>query len=118
MPAVLVEAGFIDSDKDNTLFDSRFQEMAEAIAQGIEMSLTPQEEDHDPRYTIQAGAFRNKVYADNLLLRLKRQGFPAELSFNGTLYRVLVGNYPELEQAVEMEQRLKNRGYTTFLTTV
>lgn len=118
MPAVLVEAGFIDSDKDNTLFDSRFQEMAEAIAQGIEMSLTPQEEDHDPRYTIQVGAFRNKVYADNLLLRLKRQGFPAELSFNGTLYRVLVGNYPELEQAVEMEQRLKNRGYTTFLTTV
>lgn len=31
MPALLVEAGFIDSDKDNQLFDSRFQAMAQAI---------------------------------------------------------------------------------------
>lgn len=118
MPAVLVEAGFIDSDKDNTLFDSRFQEMAEAIAQGIEMSLRHPEGNTAPNYTVQVGAFRNKIYADNLLLRLKRQGFPAYLDFNGTLYRVLVGNYGELDQAVEMEQRLKNRGHTTFLTTI
>ena len=39
MPAVLVEAGFIDSDKDNQIFDSKFQETAQAIATGIEMSL-------------------------------------------------------------------------------
>lgn len=117
MPAVLVEAGFIDSDKDNTLFDTRFSEMAEAIARGIEQSLAPPEEEPVKNYTVQAGAFRNKVYADNQLLRLKRQGFPAELSYNGTLYRVLVGSYPDLAQAVDMEQRLKNRGYTTFLTT-
>ena len=39
MPAVLVEAGFIDSDKDNHIFDSQFQQMAEAIASGIEDSL-------------------------------------------------------------------------------
>lgn len=119
MPAVLVEAGFIDSDKDNALFDSRFQEMAEAIARGIQMSLeNTAPEPQTPRYTVQVGAFRNKVYADNQLLRLKRQGFPADLSFNGTLYRVLVGDYSSLEQAVEMEQRLKNRGYATFLTTM
>ena len=35
MPAVLVEAGFINNDKDNTLFDSRFSEIAQAIADGI-----------------------------------------------------------------------------------
>ncbi len=35
MPALLVEAGFIDSDKDNEIFDDSFYETANAIAQGI-----------------------------------------------------------------------------------
>lgn len=39
MPALLVEAGFIDSDKDNQLFDSRFQALAQAIAEGIMETL-------------------------------------------------------------------------------
>ena len=118
MPAVLVEAGFIDSDKDNELFDSRFQEMAQAIAAGIENSVEHPENSPAPRYTVQVGAFRNKIYADNLLLRLKRQGYPARIDEMDSLYRVRVGSYEELDQAADMEQRLKNRGYTTFLTTM
>lgn len=39
MPAVLVEVGFINTDRDNMMFDSRFQEIAQAIADGILMSL-------------------------------------------------------------------------------
>ena len=117
MPAVLVEAGFIDSDKDNQIFDSRFKEMAEAIASGIEDALEEQHDAMRPVYTIQVGAFRNKIYADNLLLRLKRQGYPAYLDYANNLYRVRVGQYDQLDQAVDLEQRLKNRGYTTFLTT-
>lgn len=35
MPAVLVEAAFINNDSDNVLFDSRFYEIAQAIADGI-----------------------------------------------------------------------------------
>ncbi|MBQ9926903.1 MAG: N-acetylmuramoyl-L-alanine amidase [Lachnospiraceae bacterium] len=35
MPAVLVEVGFINTDRDNARFDSRFNEIAEAIADGI-----------------------------------------------------------------------------------
>lgn len=35
MPAVLVEAGFINTDADNRLFDERFDEAARAIADGI-----------------------------------------------------------------------------------
>ncbi len=41
MPAVLVEAGFINTDRDNMLLDSRFNETAQAIADGILMSLPP-----------------------------------------------------------------------------
>lgn len=35
MPAVLVEVGFINTDADNALFDSKFDEIAQAIADGI-----------------------------------------------------------------------------------
>ena len=35
MPAVLVEAGFINSDTDNQLFDENFDDIALAIAEGI-----------------------------------------------------------------------------------
>lgn len=120
MPAVLVEAGFIDSDKDNALFDSRFEETARAIADGIAMSLDRHEEEDRPVYTVQVGLFRNRIYADNLQLRLKRQGYPAVIDTDPKtgFYRVRVGEYANLDQAVEMEQRLKNRGYTTFLTTL
>ena len=39
MPAVLVEAGFINTDADNQLFDERFDDMARAIAEGILITL-------------------------------------------------------------------------------
>ena len=35
MPAVLIEAGFINTDADNELLDARFNEVAAAIADGI-----------------------------------------------------------------------------------
>ena len=39
MPAVLVEVGFINTDADNTLFDERFYDIAQAIADGILQTL-------------------------------------------------------------------------------
>lgn len=39
MPSVLVEAGFINTDADNQLFDERFDDMARAIAEGILITL-------------------------------------------------------------------------------
>lgn len=39
MPAVLVEAGFINSDIDNNLWDTKFSETAEAIAHGIDETI-------------------------------------------------------------------------------
>lgn len=35
MPAVLVEVGFINTDADNELYDERFYDIAQAIAEGI-----------------------------------------------------------------------------------
>lgn len=42
MPAVLIEVGFINSDVDNTLFDTLFYESAFAIADGITSSIYPE----------------------------------------------------------------------------
>ena len=39
MPAVLVEAAFINNDSDNALFDQRFNDIAKAIADGILESI-------------------------------------------------------------------------------
>ncbi len=42
MPAVLLEVGFINTDADNLLFDARFREIAYAIADGIAMTIYPE----------------------------------------------------------------------------
>ena len=40
MPAVLVEVGFINTDADNALLDARFDDVAQAIAEGIIETVT------------------------------------------------------------------------------
>lgn len=42
MPAVLVEVGFINSQIDNEIFDTRFEAVAYAIADGIAKTLYPE----------------------------------------------------------------------------
>lgn len=39
MPAVLIEAGFLDNENDNQFFDENFSELAEAIARGVMESI-------------------------------------------------------------------------------
>ena len=42
MPAALVEVGFINTDQDNQIFDLKFPEMAQAIANGIMQTVQEQ----------------------------------------------------------------------------
>lgn len=141
MPAVLIEVGFIDSETDNELLDSRFDEVASAIANGILESIEEpretmqemQEEQEEvevaktapkickpnpsPLYRVQVGAFRNGRYANDLLQRLLAEGYPAFILQNNGLYRVQVGAFKNLENAIRMEARLRADGYETFITT-
>lgn len=115
MPAVLVEAGFINSNTDNQLFDNNFDDIAQAIASGI---LDTLEMDHiidPPGYRVQVGAFRNPTYANRLLNELLEQDFPASVVDSDGFFRVQVGNYNTLDDATAMEQRLKRAGYSTVL---
>lgn len=70
-----------------------------------------------PRYTVQTGAFRNESYAQRLQNELAEQDFPAVIVPGDRLFRVMVGEFPTLDEAVEMEQRLKRAGYQTVVVS-
>ena len=117
MPAVLVEVGFINSDVDNQLFDANFQDIAQAIADGILDTLNNAPMEDNTRYSVQTGAFRIRRYAENLLQELQEMEFPARIEAGDGYYRVQVGNYGSLNEAVMMEQRLKRAGYQTVIVS-
>lgn len=116
MPAILVEAGFINSDIDNQLFDDNFQAIAQGIADGILETIGIGPSGTMGRvYTVQTGAFRNEEYAREMLDRLLSQNYPAFISEGGGYYRVQVGSFGSLAEARNMEQRLRRSGYPTAI---
>lgn len=70
-----------------------------------------------PVYRVQVGAFRNRYYAERLLKELKEQEYPAEIDNEGEYFRVKVGAFPTLSDAVEMERRLKMADYSTVVVS-
>ena len=68
-----------------------------------------------PQYTVQTGAFRNASYAQRLQRELTEQDFPASIEQGDGLFRVMVGMFPTLDEAVDMERRLKRAGYQTVV---
>lgn len=116
MPAIMVEVGFLNSNTDNTLFDDNFDDIAQAIASGILDSLNKVESSPDTSvYYIQIGSYRNPVYANRLLNELLEQDYTASLVEEDGFFRVRVGSFTTLEDAVEMERRLKQAGYPTLI---
>ena len=77
MPALLIETGFVNSEKDNQLFDEKFEEIARSIADAILGTLDEETVDAPLYYRVQTGAFRNRENADRMLYELTDQGFPA-----------------------------------------
>ncbi len=118
MPAVLVEAGFINSNTDNALFDENFDDIAQAIASGILDTLNHPDSVPDPSaYYVQVGSFRNPAYANRLLNELLEQDYTASIVEGDGFFRVRVGSFENLEDAAEMEQDLKRAGYPTVIVS-
>lgn len=117
MPSILLEVGFINSEKDNTLYDERFNEIAQAIADGIIDTLNTEGINvaDNTRYRVQVGAFRNAMLANNLATQLKNQGFHARVIMEDDLSKVVVGDFEKLDNAVATEQKLRMHGYNTFI---
>ncbi len=117
MPALLVEAGFLNSEEDNKLFDEKFDEMAEGIAGAILGTLTGETIEDPLYYRVQTGIFRKRENADRMLYQLTDQGFPSYILRENDIYKVQTGAFQQIGNAVDMEQRLRDAGYSTIIVT-
>lgn len=117
MPALLVEAGFINNDMDNEKFDEEFGNIAVAIANGILNTLDMGQLEQTPLYKVQVGAFDNIESATNLSSRLSTDGYQSYIVEDNNLYKVMVGAFSVLQNAVNVENQLREDGYNTFITT-
>lgn len=113
MPAILVEAGFINNDRDNQIFDERFEEMARGIADGI---LSEIEEDPDtPVYRVQTGLYSRYNNATAQAERLRQMGLSADILTLGGLYAVVSGSFSTLREANRYADTLRNSGFDTAI---
>lgn len=115
MPAVLLEAGFIDNEKDNKTFDTNFEKIVEAIVNAVLEYAGSFPVRRPPLYRVQVGAFRQYENAAAMVNRLQDEGYPAFVLYDDGIYRVQVGAYELLDNAIRMEQRLRADGYSTFI---
>ena len=125
MPAVLIEAGFINSDADNQLFDSRFNDVARGIANGLLDTISqgtaaaevPMPMETPTYYRVQIGSYRVRQNADNMLYELLEKGYPAFILYDDGFFKVQVGAFQQLGNAIIMERKLRHDGYNTLITT-
>lgn len=134
MPAVLVEAGFINSDIDNDILDNNFSATAEAIAKGIDETLkeagiatvTAEETQYvmadadkpnemQGAYQILVGIYRGFKSASYQMSRLVNDGYEADIYEDEGLFQVRVGDYASVEDALVAQRELRDRGYSTLI---
>lgn len=116
MPAILVEAGFLNTDKDNQLFDESFADIAQGIAEGIMGTIEKASVEEQKYYRVQTGAFKERPNGERMLQQLLESGYPAFLLQEEGYFKVQVGAYQQLNNAVTMERRLRKQGYATMIT--
>lgn len=91
MPSCLLETGFIDTDSDNAIFDSKFDEMSKAIAAGLieacggtwKEAAAEEQPDNGVIYRVQIGAFKDKANAEAYAAKAKAAGFDAFVAVAG-----------------------------------
>lgn len=121
MPAVLVEVGFLNTDADNERFDRQFDDIAQAIADGILRFLgmgSAESPAVDAAIDLAGDTAMSSVEdaAPSLFGGERGEGVQDGDS-SEKLYRVQVGAFRRLDDAVRMERRLRAQGYSTFITT-
>lgn len=136
MPAVLVEAGFINSDIDNNLWDTKFSETAEAIASGIDETIRSAglaaadgsvvyEENSENTdnsgvsgksgYQILVGIYRTFGAASYQMNRFINDGYMAEIYEDAGLFQVRIGMYENIDDALIAQRELRDKGYDTLI---
>lgn len=123
MPAVLIEAGFINHDRDNEIFDNNFNEIASAVAMGVEQAVPLKRnaveqssmEKEDVVFGVEAGRFAYRTTANFMAEQLMDQGFDSYVMEDDAMLRVIVGREDSLEDALKLQQKLRDLGYRTMI---
>ena len=116
MPALLVEAGFIDSDKDNAIFDNQFQQVAQAIADGIIETIGTKE-------TITGSVVPNNVPSENPMNNNPMSGNTMENPMNNNLmpgqtmgnFGVLILGFSSMEEAQQLIREMEMSGHQAMV---
>ena len=116
MPALLVEAGFIDSDKDNAIFDNQFQQVAQAIADGIIETIGTKE-------TITGSVVPNNVPSENPMNNNPMSGNTMENPMNNNLmpgqtmgnFGVLILGFSSKEEAQQLIREMEMSGHQAMV---
>lgn len=130
MPAVLIEAGFINHDKDNRIFDEDFYGVANAIADGIENAvplgnttqeippeMQRQKEEEPASYGVEVGRSFYETSANYLADQLLSQGFTSYVYEEDGMLHVIVGRVESLEDAVKLQEKLRRFDYPTMIVS-
>ena len=116
MPALLVEAGFIDSTTDNQLFDSRFQAIAQGIADGIMETLENQNVSGGGNMT---GNSMGNNMGNNMMGNGQNcpvcPSMPEGTGPEQELYRVQAGAFCDRQNADNLLSLLENDGFPAYI---
>ena len=112
-----METGFINTDEDNRIFDERFNEVAQAIATGIEEAVPLKGAAPKNQYAVQIGLFKYESNADYQAELARDAGFDAEISYSAPYYVVQVPDGDNLDQAAQLEAALRRAGFDTLIVT-
>ena len=140
MPAALVEVGFINNEADNRLFDDKFNQIAQGIADGILTTLYGGQGDADDSRAVQTnasanndfvgrefeareqmeynnmmGGGRNMVGNEENMMDNSMMTDGETMPANGKLYRVQVGAYRNKENADRILNSLLMEGFPAFM---
>lgn len=127
MPAVLVEAGFINNDKDNETFDKNFNQIANGIADGIlkTLGITPKNDTSTRAASSEVPTVKSDSAENTEIMPTNQNKKPSLPSMPvcgcdddmtpEPLYRVQVGAYRNKDNADRMLNSLLIEGFPAFI---
>lgn len=119
MPAVLLEVGFMNSQIDRQIWETRYPEIVDGIVAAIEdvAPIVVNQQMQSNGYYVQTGLFKYDVNAAYQLERLTMLGYEGVIHYEKPFYGVWVGPFETLEDAVMMQNRLRKAGYRTLIVS-
>ena len=115
MPAVLVEAGFINTDADNNTFVANFNQIVNAIADGIEETLGGVKDVPDRVYRVQTGLYQTYARAQMNLKEAVERGYDGIVVPWRNYYAVQLGEFDTIDEANSFALELRRQGYETLV---